>query len=247
MLRRQQLAIYSSNNNHQANDQIIMAATTQNWAVGLCEIGNCTQCCISWVFNRCAVAHARSNLDGSDCCFNMCFLSTVQARWMLRTAYNIPGDPFEDCYMSLFCPCCVTNQLYQTSKQLGDPYGSQPGQHLVRHGNFVGGREKSCGNCLYACCCCPCAVAHATSDATGMPILMSLFCTTPCASRNMLKVHYRIGSSNADLCEDGLAPAVTFALAYVFCPLWLCVGPYLVSWTMDMLAEVKVLTNLTTR
>jgi hypothetical protein len=74
-----------------------------------------------------------------------------------------------------------------------------------------------------------------------MPCLMSFCCTTPCASRNMLKVHYRIGNSNADLCEDGLAPTMMFGCAYMFPPTLLCIGPYMVSWTMDMLAEVKVL------
>ena len=86
-----------------------MAGTT-NCAISLFEIGDVGTCLYAYCCTPCALAEARTNLDGSSCCFNCLFLTSCPERWMIRSAYGIPaGDAFEDCYtvfhlvMSLLC------------------------------------------------------------------------------------------------------------------------------------------------
>ena len=83
----------------------------QKWAISLFEVGDAQPCLYSYCCTQCALAQARTNLDGSSCCFNFFFLTSCPARWMIRTTYGIPGDAYEDCYMPYFCNACVTNQV----------------------------------------------------------------------------------------------------------------------------------------
>ena len=87
-----------------------MAQETQ-WAVSLFGIGDVGSCLYSWICTPCALAQARTNLDDSSCCFNCCFLTSCPERWMIRTAYGIKGNAWEDCYIPCFCPCCTANQV----------------------------------------------------------------------------------------------------------------------------------------
>ena len=83
----------------------------QKWAISLFEVGDAQPCLYSYCCTQCALAQARTNLDGSSCCFNFFFLTSCPARWMIRTTYGIPGDAYEDCYLPYFCNACVTNQV----------------------------------------------------------------------------------------------------------------------------------------
>ena len=81
------------------------------WAISLFEIGDIGTCLYSYCCTPCALAQARTNLDGSSCCFNICFLTSCPERWMIRTAYGIHGNAWEDCFIPCACPCCVANQV----------------------------------------------------------------------------------------------------------------------------------------
>lgn len=94
---------------------------TNNWTVGLCEIGTCTDCLLSFICPQIATAYARSYMDDSPLLFNICCLNPVAARWMIRTAYEINGDENDDICVGCCCICCSVNQMLQTSKKRLDP------------------------------------------------------------------------------------------------------------------------------
>ena len=146
---------------------------------------NHSSCCCPY----CALAQARTNLDGSSLCFNLCFLTSCPERWMIRTAYGIKGNAYEDCYVPCCCPCCTANQLLQTTERLGDPFGPSPGEHFLRGNRFLGGSKANCFDCFKAVCL-PCAIASAVHTATGMLFVLEahgvhnllLGCDTICHS-----------------------------------------------------------------
>ena len=113
------------------------------------------------------MAQARNNLDGSSLCFNLCFVTSCPERWMIRTAYGIKGNAYEDCYVPCCCPCCSANQMLQTTQRLGDPFGPSPGEHLLRGNRFLGGSNATCVDCFKATFFGPCAIASAVHTATG--------------------------------------------------------------------------------
>ncbi len=76
---------------------------------------------------------------------------------MVRTAYGINGDSPNDCFTACFCPCCSANQLYQTTRQRGNPtidggLTMNRNQFQVPLGTF------NLKNCVYSCFCMPCAI-----------------------------------------------------------------------------------------
>jgi hypothetical protein len=71
----------------------------------------CSFCC-----PPCALGLARQEMDESEFCVT-CFIgNAIVMRWLVRSAYQIPGDEVTDCLMGTFCSCCVINQIYQTTK-----------------------------------------------------------------------------------------------------------------------------------
>ena len=122
-----------------------------------------SSCCCPY----CALAQARTNLDDSSLFFNLCFVTSCPTRWMIRTAYGIQGNAYEDCYVPCCCVCCTANQLLQTTEKLGDPFGPAPGQHFLRGNRFIGGSKATYVDCFKAICL-PCALASAVQTATGI-------------------------------------------------------------------------------
>ena len=74
----------------------------------------------------CASAAARSQYDGSDCCFNLLCIGVCLSRNIIREGYNIEvgliglllpdvmiiqGECCEDLLTMLCCPCCAVAQL----------------------------------------------------------------------------------------------------------------------------------------
>ena len=157
----------------------------------------------SWCCCPCALAQSRSNIDGSSCLFNFFCVSAVASRyitfvhalavhcsnyslsrWLIRTAYDIPGDACSgediegccyllnysssDCYLATFCPCCNANQLYQTTKERG--VAVSDGGAIFNEGDFhtrVGAGTYK--DCLYSFFCMPCAVGSMLENGMGMP------------------------------------------------------------------------------
>ena len=211
-------------------------ATNTEWSITLCAPGACTDCMYAYCCTPCALAQARTNLDGTSCCLNFLLGNAISMRWMIRTAYGIQGDECSDCFTTLCCPCCVVNQMYQTTKTLGDPFGPMPGAHMERGQEWASANEPcDCGSCCCACFCMYCAQGRILQDSMGMSSWMGCCCVNPCFARNMVKVHYRVGKADDDCCNDALIPCL------ISLPVGgIAVYPYLVYFLMQMAAETKV-------
>lgn len=204
----------------------------------------CLVCCDSYCFTNCAAAQARSQMDGSSCCFNMCAMNPVVTRWLIRSAYGIPGSVWEDCLFTMCCPCCAINQMYQTTAAYGNPTPDggavkNTGQFMTQTGNCT------CGTCCYSFFCCPCAIATTLDMAMGMPFWFALCCvgTNFCAARNLVRYQLRIAGD--DMCDDYCWPTCLAALSYCLmaCPCCLpcsaSIFPYFMSIVMKLLTEVE--------
>mmetsp|Transcript_9388 Transcript_9388/g.12999 ORF Transcript_9388/g.12999 Transcript_9388/m.12999 type:complete len:313 (+) Transcript_9388:86-1024(+) len=190
-----------------------------NFEIGLCEVGDPLSCVYSFLCTPCAMAQSRTALDSSGVCFNFFCLSLPAYRWMARTAYGIgDGNDFvEDCALSLFCPCCVTNQLYQTTAVKGNPT-TDGGAQFNTNPMSPGGCD--CGMCLYTCFCMPCSVGTVMDMTVGMPFLLGCCCMNVFSARNVIRYHYRLkGSTNSDCREECFVPYATYVclLAASFC------------------------------
>ena len=215
---------------------IEMGGLATEWSISLCAPGTCNDCMYAYCCTPCALAQSRTNLDGTSCCFNFLLGNAISMRWMIRTAYGIQGDDCSDCCTTLCCPCCVVNQMYQTSKILGDPFGPAPGAHLVRGQEWAGANEPcDCLSCFCACFCLYCTQGRVLQDSMGMSTCMGCCCVNPCFARNMVKVHYRVGKADDDCCNDACIPCLISAPSG-----GAALYPYLVYFLMQMAAETKV-------
>ena len=221
-----------------------------DWAIQLFECGAVDQCCYAWWCPQCAMAQARSNLDGTDCAFNYCYGGPCPVRWMIRTAYGIQGSAEEDLCVVWCCACCAINQMLQTTNALGDPFGAAPGVHLERPDIYLGhSGDLNCQcddilNCCYSCWCFNCAVGSSLEESVGMPCWMGCCCTPFCFARNIQRVHYRIGGTPSacgdcpaacgDCCWDGCIPSLAYCSLCCF-PFSLVGFVYLVNFAMDMI------------
>lgn len=59
-----------------------------NFLVSLCDVGNVCLCLYSYTCFPCARAQARTNMDGSSCCFNLWCLGPVTTRCVLCIAVH---------------------------------------------------------------------------------------------------------------------------------------------------------------
>ena len=134
---------------------------------------------------------------------------------MVRSSYGI-GDMSsctEDLLLSWFCPCCVTNQLYQTTKQKGNPT-VDGGRHFNVHPMLPA--QCHCGSCMYASVCMPCSIGTILSDSVGMPFLLGCCCFNLFNARNIVRYQYRLrGSSGSDCVEECLTPFCIYCVANI--------------------------------
>lgn len=185
--------------------------------VGLFECGDWRSCLCAWACCPCALASARSHLDDSAYVFNLACLpvccSITPVRWMIRTAYDIPGDGCSDLLKSVFCPCCVLNQLLQTSFARGNSTSVGGSHHNVRDFTFYFGTcAEECRHCIFGNLCCPCAQATSLKTALGMPYFFGCCCVTPCAARNIIRYQYRLRGD--DLMEEFCGPIAGIVALY---------------------------------
>lgn len=96
----------------------------------------------------------------------MC-LNCVAGRWMIRTAYGIPGGALDDTLKAALLPCCSVNQLYQTTKRYGNP--ASYGGRQFNQDNFRSNLKKDVAyNCILSTFCNSCAVGSSLETAMGM-------------------------------------------------------------------------------
>ena len=107
------------------------------WEIPLLTMGDWKTCLFSYLCLPCAAAHARSNLDDSNVIFNACCLTLPANRWLIRTAYGINGDSFDDVTTSLFCAPCVVNQMLHTTIMRRNPSPNDSGMLQNYQVNYI--------------------------------------------------------------------------------------------------------------
>lgn len=139
-------------------------------------------------------------MDESDCTFTCCLFNPFVVRYLIRSAYNIPGSPMQDCAYTTFCTPCAVNQMLQTTKGLG--LANPNAGKKFNHGRFgeKGVDSGSCGKFCYAAFCMPCAVGYSIEKAVGLPCVYGCLCASVCWARNITRYQFRIKGS--DCCED---------------------------------------------
>ena len=164
-------------------------------------------------------------------------MNLFTARWLTRSAYQIPGSECVDCLTSLFCVPCAVNQIYQTTKAYGVPSPDAGAEN--NRGGFTPNASNGCGNHIYACFCCQCAVASAVKQAVGMPWCWAFLCTNLCTARNMIRYQYRIAGQD---CMDDTCSPTLVAMASYFCFPWslCCIVPFFANHIATFLNESEL-------
>jgi len=183
----------------------VSEAPQEDWKVGLFGcFSNCGNCIYSYCLPWCALAQARTNFDGSNCCFNVMCLGLVAGRNIIREGYRIKGGCIGDICVSSFCTFCAVAQLLNEVEQRGKvtaQYGSnRPATtQSWKHGIFD--CFYSCNNCMYGWCCPGCAIAQARTNFDGSDCVFNfLFISGPVA-RSVIREGYNLeGTCIADIC-----------------------------------------------
>ncbi len=101
-------------------------------------------------------------------------------RYVIRSAYGIPGDAWDDCISSTCCACCVANQLYQTSTKQGSVVTQKGGRtDTWKAENFEAGVVDH----LKAMFCMPCLQASIMQSSIGMPWFYALCFSSALSNR----------------------------------------------------------------
>lgn len=177
------------------------------WAVGLCEIGNCTSCLYASLCPCMAIASTRHTLDGSNWFVNCCCLGATAARYLTRTAYGIPGSAQWDCCTSACCTCCVINQMYQTSQTKGKIAMENVGPEFNKN-KRTGCQRRNClgivYDVFYTTLCTPCATGYLL-ESSGVPCWFGACCISPLAAVNIHRYRRRLeGNCGGECVEDCL-------------------------------------------
>eukprot|EP01038_Epipyxis_sp_PR26KG_P015896 gene15896-21557_t len=213
-----------------------------DWEIPLYSIGDCIPCLYAWGCTSLAFSEGKTNVDGSQVEFNATCIPCCVTRWLVRTAYGIPGDACNDCLVSTFCSCCAANQLFQTSYKRGNPVRSNGGYHY-NTGIWQTSTPCSCILCCYSLWCFPCAVGRAMEISVGMPYLLGCCCVSPCAASQLIRYQYRIQGS--DIGADLIFPLILYSIGNLLIPLTsgvslpLILIPYTVNKVTGVLAEAE--------
>ena len=123
--------------------------------------------------------------------------------------------------MSAFCPCCVVNQLYQTTSQKGNPT-TDGGKEFNTNNMLMG--DCNFGACMYACFCMPCSIGTFLQDSVGMPFLLGCCFFNLFNAKNVLRYHYRLRSTaGSDCMEECFLPYLMYCCANLLAlPLSMC-------------------------
>ena len=215
-------------------------ASHDRFSIGLFDLGDPKYCLYSFICPLCALASARTQMDDSDCIYNFFCLGHVPERWMIRTAYDIPGDPITDAGVAVCCFPCSVNQLYQSTKAYGNPtvnggkvYNKQ---RFARPENDEGFLKRLC----CAIFCTQCTAGAAMERGVGMPFWMGCCCMNMCTARNIIRYQHRVvGNDCIDECILPSLLVMATGASLLFVPLILCIAPVVVARSMQLQAQAQ--------
>ncbi len=122
-----------------------------------------------------AMAQARSNMDGSSWLFNLFCINPCVGVWLIKSAYGIDQNCWEDCLSFCLLTRCYINQIYQTTLRRGNPT-SDGGSQRNNQPFPPNCCPPSCGYCCYGACCPQCMAAQSLNKNINFPCWMGLCC-----------------------------------------------------------------------
>jgi Cys-rich protein (TIGR01571 family) len=200
----------------------------KSFPVQLIEIGPDPLVCIYSCFcPSCALASARSTMDGSSCCFNWCCISPIVNRVIMKQAYSIEYNVNPDCMAACCCWPCAANQQLQSAKMLGPIPGFQASDRIKSTHTSV----FSFGTACYTICCLQCAMASALQNAMGIDGCIAYCCVSSCAATNIIRYHNNVAAAS-DVLDDCIIPTC-YRGCCCFCPCCFpCMFPFLSEYFM---------------
>lgn len=105
-----QMAKEVETSERQALRSRISIANARPWKTDLCSCKCGCPCLYAYMLPSCALASARSDFDGSNCCFNVCCMTSPGMYSTIRAGYGIPGDGCSDWWQVMCLSCCSAHQ-----------------------------------------------------------------------------------------------------------------------------------------
>ncbi|RYG97458.1 hypothetical protein EON65_52850 [archaeon] len=166
------------------------ALTLTDWDIGLFEFGNphrCFTCCCPGL----ALAQARTNMDGSDLCFNICCLFPPVTLWLIHSAYGVPCTYEHILQICCFSNCYI-NRVYQTTVNRGNPNKNFRGREKnTAKLNHAACPDCVCSSCFLACAFPCCYSCYKLQEHLNMPCWITCF-VFPWTAQNLLRYQYGV-------------------------------------------------------
>mmetsp|Transcript_12717 Transcript_12717/g.18757 ORF Transcript_12717/g.18757 Transcript_12717/m.18757 type:complete len:248 (-) Transcript_12717:198-941(-) len=154
---------------------------------------------------QCAYASARSQLDGSNWCFNCLFLNPCAIRNIVREGYGIEGNMMDDIILSSFCCACTSCQMLNEVQDRGEVRVDRSSLeeslevHEWEQELWKGMFEDNVKG-LFGCIFPTCTYAMARAAYDGSSELFNLLCVNPCLARNLIREGYGLkGNCMSDI------------------------------------------------
>ena len=185
----------------------------RKWSISLFSCGDYTKCMYAFLLCNLAFAEARSDLDQSDTAFTLLTMSPCLVRWLIRSAYEIPGSTCEDILTVTCCCPCAINQMFQTTSVIGPPAEGYGKSYNVNA--MVSDYPFNLFDNLYSCFCGRCMTADNMQKMINMPWFFGLCCITTQAAHQLARYQYRIKGS--DIYDDYWKPTCNLCIC-LSCP-----------------------------
>jgi hypothetical protein len=142
--------------------------TDIDWEIGLYDSGDVLYCFYSYFCCPCALASSRSYLDDSSWLYNIFCSKICITRWLIRSAYSIEGHVAYDVMASMCCPCCIVNQMLQTTmkhRNLSNRFGSSYNKYL-----WTSEKDWDIPPCILSTFTMPCLQGMSLQRSLGMKL-----------------------------------------------------------------------------
>jgi len=179
-----------------------MADLSDNWKNGLFSLDDKFGICLkTYLFPHCVLAQARSDYDGSNCCFNCLVLGSNPhaVRTLVRHGYGIDGSCLTDVIASACCFMCTIAQVAK-EVELRGPIQSLTGTASAQS-PWSTDLISIDGDCIYACFLPHCAAASARTEFDGSNWCYNCLCVHPLLHLSVVRHGYNIAGG---CCSDVL-------------------------------------------
>jgi len=175
---------------------------SDDWKNGLFSCDDKFGICIrTYLLPHCTLAQARSDYDGSNCCFNLCLAShnPHAIRTAIRHGYGIQGSCCGDLCSVALCHLCAIAQITR-EVQIRGPVQTLNGTSAAET-PWSSDLINIGGDCIYALFCPMCASASARTAFDGSDWFYNCICVHPLLHLSIIRHGYNIsGSCIGDIC-----------------------------------------------